>query len=234
MRLTSPAAFAAAVDAYRFDDVQLDEHALARLERSLADTGIVLVGEPHGVRETPAVLHALAQALGIRALAFEWSHEELDPFLEPPFDFAAMWRLPPTAELFCGDGRITPGHFALLRRLSPDAVIAYDRLDPEPAPPWPVRDRELAERLLEEWDGRTPLLVLTGAFHAQLSAADGEPMAAHLARTRPGLAPAMLTYAAGSCWSRGRTHDVSGPMPPAPVALRLPHATPADVPGQSS
>ena len=74
MQLTSPAAFAAAVDGYRFDDVQFDQHALARLERSLAGSGIVLVGEPHGVRETPAVLHALAQALGIRPLAFEWSH----------------------------------------------------------------------------------------------------------------------------------------------------------------
>jgi hypothetical protein len=235
LQLSSPAAFAAAVDGYRFADVPLDPRAIARLRRSLDDTGLVVVGEPHGVRETPAVLRALARELGTRALAFEWSHEEVDGrLLRPPFDFDALWRLPPSAEFFCGDGRITPGHFALLRSLEPDAVIAYDRLDPEPPPPWQVRDRELAERLLAEWDGRTPLLVLTGAFHARLSADDGDPLAAHLARARPGLAPAMLHYERGSCWSRGRAYDVSGPMPASPVALRLPEATPADVPGQSS
>jgi hypothetical protein len=230
LRLTSPAAFAAAVDAYAFEDVALDADAIARLGRSLARAGLVVVGEPHGVRETPAVLYALARTLGIRALAFEWSHEEMDGRL----DIDALWRLSPTAEFFGGDGRITPGHFALVRRLRPDAVIAYDRLDPEPAPEWPARDREMAERLLREWDGETPLLVLTGAFHAQLAAKDGMPLAAHLARARPGLEPAMLSYADGECWSRGRTHDVSAPMPDAPIVLRLARATPADVPGHSS
>jgi hypothetical protein len=53
-------------------------------------------------------------------------------------------------------------------------------------------------------------------------------MAAHLAEARPGLTPAMLDYARGTCWSRGE-HDVSGPMPDAPIAFRLPAATPAVV-----
>ena len=111
----------------------------------------------------------------------------------------------------------------------------YDRLDPDPPPDdWRMRGREPAQRLLAEWDGRTPLIALTGAFHAQTRTTGGTTMADHLARRRPGLRPAMLDYATGSCWSRGELHDVSGPMPDAPIVLRLPEATPAVVPGRAA
>ena len=59
----------------------------------------------------------------------------------------------------------------------------------------------------------------------------GLPMAGYLARELPGLSPAMLQYAGGRCWSRGELHDVSGPMPEAPIVIRLGEATPAVVPG---
>lgn len=202
---------------------------------------MLLVGEPHGVSETPGVLYALATAVGARAVAFEWSHEELDAVVQEfvlggTLDLERLWSLPASAEFFCGDGRITAGHFALLERLRAegrlDRAIAFDRLDPDPPPAdWQVRDRALAERLLGEWDGRTRLLVLAGGFHAQLGAEDGETMATHLARRLPRLAPAMIDYAAGRCWSRGRAHELAGAMPSAPIVLRVPRATPAVVPG---
>lgn len=113
-------------------------------------------------------------------------------------------------------------------------MIVFDRLDPAPPPDdWQVRDREMAERLLAEWDDRLPLLVLTGAFHAQPQA-EGETMTTHLARERTGLQPAMLDYASGYCWSRGELHNVPGPMPDAPITLRVLEATPAVVPGPAS
>ena len=150
-----------------------------------------------------------------------------------------LWRLPASAEFFCGDGRIAAGHFALLQRLYGgegrlDQVVVFDRLDRELSVDLEaqvcVRDREMAERILTEWDRRLPLLVLTGAFHAQLTAQEGAPMAAHLARELVGLQPLMLDYASGHCWSRGQLHDVSGPMPEAPIKLRLPEASPCDRP----
>src|SRR5918994_600482 len=93
--------------------------------------------------------------------------------------------------------------FARLRRLRQegrlDQVIAFDRLDPEPAPDdWQLRD-EMAERLLALRDEGAPLLVLSGAFHARLDVAEGTTMAAHLARALPGLGPAMPDYAEGHC-----------------------------------
>jgi hypothetical protein len=227
------AEFAAAVREYRFDSQSFEPDQLAQAAVSLERAGLLVVGEPHGVRETPGVLHALAEALDTRALALEWTHEEVDDQLQAfvsgeAFDFDLLWTLPPTSDFFAGDGRVTAGHFALLERLREEGrleqAIGFDRLDPVPTPEWQVRDRELAGRLLAEWNG-TRILALTGAFHAQL-----EPgtMAAHLAEARPGLTPAMLDYARGTCWSRGE-HDVSGPMPDAPIAFRLPAATPAVV-----
>ena len=226
MRAASTEAFAAAVDAYRFDDVRLAREALELAEATLAESGLLLAGEPHGVHETPRVLYALAVALGTRALALEWSHEEMEAPLQAfrrdgRFELERLWALPASAEFFCGDGRITAGHFALLRRLRNEGrleqVIAFDRIDPDPVPEWQVRDRELAERLLREWDRRLPLLAVTGAFHARLDTP--ETMAAKLAEEIPGLGPAMLVYEDGSA------------IPPAPIVLRLPAATPAVVPG---
>ncbi len=105
---------------------------------------MLVVGEFHGVRETPGVLYSLASACKTRAVAFEWSHEEMNESVQDfvrsgSFDFDRLWALPTGAEFFSGDGRITAGHFALLKRLRDegrlDQVIAFDRLDPEPEPP---------------------------------------------------------------------------------------------------
>jgi hypothetical protein len=240
--VSSPAQFAVAVAEHPFGEFPFEPAELQSAARSLAAAGLLLVGEPHGVRETPSVLYALATALGTRAVALEWSHEEMEEPLQAfmragSFDFEHLWALPASAEFFCGDGRVGAGHFALLQRLRRegrlDRVIAFDRLDlgrGDGARQAEVRERDLAARLLAVWDRRLPLLVLTGAFHAQLHAPAGAPMAARLARELAGLQPAMLQYAGGRCWSRG-LHDLSGPMPEAPITFRVSEATPAVVPG---
>ena len=241
MVVSSPGAFADGVRAYRFSEFEFDGDGVALARASLKQAGMLVVGEVHGVAATPAVLYSLAVRLDTRAVAFEWSHEEMDEPVQHfarggSFDFHRLWSLPESAEFFCGDGRITTGHFALLKRLRDEGrleqAIVFDRLDPEPPPDdWRVRDREMAERLLAVWDERLPLLVLTGCFHAQIEGADGPTMAAHLACQRPGLLPAMIEYGGGRCWSRGELRDVLAPMPPAPVRLRVPEAKPAVVPG---
>ena len=241
--VSSPSEFARAVAGYSLPDVILDADVVAMARASIADSGLLVVGEQHGIYETPSVLHALAQVLGTRAIAFEWSFEEVDEPLQGflragEFDFDRLWSLPGSAEFFCGDGRFAAGFFRLLQRLRGegrlDQIIAYDRLDPEPAPvDWRPRDREMASRLLAEWDDRLSLLVLTGAFHAQLEPAESDTMAAHLARARPGLQAAMLSYTSGQCWWRGEVRDVSPTVPESSITIRLPTATPAVVPGWS-
>jgi len=235
----SPADFRAAIEAHRLDPPALAADALEHALAAVRESGMLVVGEPHGVRETPGVLYSLTTALDTHAVAFEWSHEEMDPVVQElvrsgSLGLEALWSLGDSAEFFCGDGRITAGHFALLQRLRDEdrlgQVILFDRLDPEPAPPdWQVRDRQMAERLLQQWNRRDSLLVLVGAFHAQLDVEEGVTMTMHVAGEVP-LRPAMIEYAEGRCWSRGHLHDVGGPMPSAPIAFRLPTATPAVVP----
>lgn len=242
MIASSAAAFADAIAAHSLDGAVVDGPTLAAARAAVDATAMLVVGEPHGARETPGALYALARATGARALALEWSHEEMEDVVQQfvgsgTLDLDALCSLPPTAELFCGDGRITAGHFALLLRLRVEGrlgqVILFDRLDPEPPlPDWQVRDRQMADRLLTRWDGQTRLLALTGAFHARLDADNGQTMAMCLARRLPGLQVAMIDYATGSCWSRGALHDVAEPSPPAAITVSLPVATPAVVLGR--
>jgi hypothetical protein len=65
----TPAAFRSAVEAYPFGEAAV---RVARRE-------LLLVGDAHGLHASrePAVLYEIVQALGARALAFEWSHDEL-------------------------------------------------------------------------------------------------------------------------------------------------------------
>ena len=243
MVVSSPSEFARAVEAHPLTDVSLDDDAVARARAAVGDTGLLVVGEQHGIHETPNVLYTLARALDTRAIAFEWSFEEMDDpvqdFLRTgAFDFDRLWALPSSAEFFCGDGRFAAGYLRLLQQLRSegrlDQIIAYDRLDSEPPPTdWGLRDREMAERLLNEWDDTLPLLVLTGAFHARLGRAEGETMAAHLALARPCLQTAMVSYASGQCWWRGEICDVSPAVPDSSITIRIPVATPAIVPGPS-
>jgi hypothetical protein len=163
---STPAAFRAAIDAY-----ELDAPPVAVPAQSL-----LLIGEAHGASSRmPAVLDRIAHALGATAFAFEWSHEELDPLLTAltatgVFDLDALWALPPDSEVFSGDGRFTAGHVALLERLWRTGrlaqVIAVDRLDPDPRVSWRERDRDMAARLLEQWDVSQRLLAVVGAAHA--------------------------------------------------------------------
>lgn len=240
MVASSPDQFAAAVRAHVLAQVALDRDALYRLRTAVPDTGrLVVVGEPHGARETPSVLYALLTELGIRTIALEWSHEEMDDvtrsFLESgTFDCDRLWSLPAAAEFFCGDGRITVGHFALLQRLHDeerlDRVIHFDRLDPEPEPAdWRVRDREMAERLLADWGGRGPALAVAGAFHAQL---EQQGTMAHVLASQAPVCCAMIEYAGGRVWSRGAAHELRGTFPSTAVGIRLPEASPAVVPAK--
>ncbi len=235
----SPAAFAAAIRAHVLDTVALDAGSVERIRAPLAGGGVLLVGEPHGVRETPSVLYALANALDVGTIAFEWSHDEVDDVVQSfvrtgTLDLERLWSLPEPAEALCGDGRVTAGHFALLRRLREegrlDGVILFDRLDPEPPlDDWRVRDREMAERLLEEWNRKGVVLAAAGALHAQVELRG--TFAHELAQTVP-VHTAVIAYAAGSYWSRGVEHELPGTIPDAETRLPVASATPAVVPGR--
>lgn len=58
MVVVSPSEFATAVARHPFADLTFEPEVLRRAAGTLADAGLLLVGEPHGVCETPGVLGA--------------------------------------------------------------------------------------------------------------------------------------------------------------------------------
>ena len=52
--------------------VAVDEDAEVAMSASLDSTGLLLLGEVHGVRQTPRVIAALVELLDVHTVALEW------------------------------------------------------------------------------------------------------------------------------------------------------------------
>ncbi|MGP3959226.1 hypothetical protein ACTWPT_24785 [Nonomuraea sp. 3N208] len=168
--------------------------ALDRARRSLDEAGLLLLGEVHGVRENPLVILGLMRLLGLTNLALEWP-ENLKPQLDLYLADASgldhpLWWL--------GDGRVTAGHLAVLRRIDGLRVTLFDggsHIDD-----WSQRDAAMAERVLAAQV--EPALVVAGNAHALTSPTDlGMPMGACLAAARPALESVRVEYGAGSFYN---------------------------------
>jgi hypothetical protein len=229
--------FSRAVDRFEIVEAPLEwePEAEERCRRSLEETGLLLFGETHGIAELPGLLLAVLRRLDVRGLALEWP-PDLRALVER---FLADGRLEPLPgpQFFTGDGRITAGHFALLRVLRPSPLVLFD----EPTGPtdWSGRDFVMAKRFLADWDGASPTLLVAGNLHAELVPhRHGWPLGYHLAQARPGVASIRLDPRSGSFWNLG-VRWIAGPPGAGPgrlgvdrdrLVLELPHATPAAVP----
>lgn len=222
--------FERAASAYRLDGVDVPDEVAAAGGASLDATGLFLVGELHGVEQTPRAVFALARRLKVDSLAFEWSWDQFDPVVaRRRVDTEALWSLPPDAEAFSGDGRFTAGHVRLLEAMSGDLVqvLCADVLVSETAE---AREEEMAARLL---NGRVPggrMIAVLGADHATREPA-GAVMGAGalLARDLPPLATCLLAPTGGSVWYRGE-RSVRLPGARFDVELPIGPARPAVVP----
>jgi hypothetical protein len=111
--LASLAEFRQAVSDFPVEELEVDAEpaAQAEAEQSLAESGFLLLGEVHGVRENPLIIAALLRAFGLTRLALEWP-AELAPVISA---FLTGEALADDPQLWSGDGRITAGHLAVLR-----------------------------------------------------------------------------------------------------------------------
>jgi len=85
--------------------------ALEAASESLNRSGLLLLGEVPGVRQNALAVRALMAALDVTRLALEWP-AGLSRALS---EFFLDGQVPDHPLLWGGDGRITVGHFALLR-----------------------------------------------------------------------------------------------------------------------
>lgn len=230
--VTTLAELRQAVSEFEITDLSLacDEDALAVARCSLDESGLLLLGEVHGVRENPLIVRSLLRELGLRSLALEWEEDlagVVEPFLggEPLADDPEL--------MWFGDGRITAGHLAVLRELrvaSPlDLTLFNGTLNAELTPDgelvwdWSQHDREMADRVLAAAVPGQRTLVVAGNAHTPTAPHDlGTPMGAHLRASRTGVRDIRIAYGGGYFYNNGSCRfGPSSPSSPPGARLRL-------------
>jgi hypothetical protein len=171
-------------------DLQIEPEALAQARRSLEESGLLLLGEIHGIRQNPLVIRALMRALGLGRLALEWPVELTAPLNA----FLTNGTLADRPLWWIGDGRISAGHLAVLAAPGRPAVTLFDAMS-YVGLGRSGRDAAMAERILA-----IPGPVLVAAGNAQTSPTKtelGTPMGAHLAAARTGVRAVQIRYGTG-------------------------------------
>jgi hypothetical protein len=177
-------------------DVELDPVAVATAQRSVEESGLLLLGEVHGVRENPLLARALMRAFGLRQLALEWP-EDLTPVIEA---FQATGTLQDHGLLWAGDGRVTAGHLAVLAERGTAGPVPVTLFDATigAGSSWSDRDEAMAGRILAAAAPGTRTLVVAGNAHTPTVATElGVPMGAWLAQKRPGVQDIRINYRSG-------------------------------------
>lgn len=199
-------------------DLVLEPAAAAAARRSVAESGLLLLGEVHGVRENPLLARALMQAFGLTGLALEW-HEDLAPLVEA---FVATGTLADHWLLWPGDGRITAGHLAVLAERAasgPLEVILFDGTIGATWS-WSQRDEAMAARILVAAPAGTTVLAVAGNAHTPTGPTQlGIPMGTWLARRRPGVREIRINYGGGHYYNTQQCRF--SPRQPQPRQIRL-------------
>jgi hypothetical protein len=176
-------------------ELEAEPSAAGAARRSLDDSGLLLLGEVHGVRENPLLIRALMQMLGLTSLALEWP-DDLAPAVAA---FLAGETLADHPMLWSGDGRITAGHLAVLAERAAAGPLELTLFDGaiEAGWSWSQRDEAMAARILAAAAGNRTLAV-AGNAHTPVSPTElGVPMGACLARRRPGVREIRINYGGG-------------------------------------
>jgi hypothetical protein len=220
-------------------DVTVEHAALGAAQRSLEDSGLLLLGEVHGVRENPLIALALMNELNMTGLALEWP-SELAPLVSA---FLADGRLPDNPMLWGGDGRITAGHLAVMRELVRTGRLENLTLfDGWSDVGWSLREASMSERILMADLPDRGTLVVAGNMHTPMTETTlGLPLGARLAAKRPGVREVQIRYGSGGFYNARprkfkshfsfrrhvRLHTEHGQL-----VFELPVAAEADVPHQ--
>jgi hypothetical protein len=191
-------------------ELPLEESAVDAARRSLDESGLLLLGEVHGVRENPLIILGLMRGLGLTRLALEWPADlapQLHAYLSQgtPLDHPLWW---------LGDGRVTAGHFAVLRALGPITITLFD--SGMFTGDWSQRDAEMARLVLAAGGG--PKLVVAGNAHTPTHPSElGLPMGACLATARAAVRDVRIDYGTGGFYNCEH-RQLRGPS--SPLGLR--------------
>lgn len=199
--IASLEAFQRGVYEFDIDTFQLDIEpaALDAARRSLDESGLLLLGEVHGVRQNALIARELMTALDITGLALEWPAglaSAISGFFEDG-------QVPDHPLLWGGDGRITAGHFAMLwERFSAGRLLALTLFDGVNEVGWSRREAAMAERILTAQAPGVRTLVIAGSAHTALAPTGlGIPLGARLAEQRSGVREVQVRYGNGGYYN---------------------------------
>jgi len=200
--------FRQAVEGYDLQEIEtdFDEFAVNSLRQQLAETQAFILGEMHGVKENPDVIYTLFKKFGFNNIALEWSSRELGEFIQ---EFLANDNLNFEDIKDSRDGRITAGHFILLKKLKEegllDKIILFDHdIDPNIRRDTSENERDLAmsQNVLNGL-GEGNTLIIAGNWHTQVKPVtepDGtikHPMGEHIKNSIPNIPFGNIMYQKG-------------------------------------
>jgi hypothetical protein len=199
--IASLEAFQRGVHEFDIANFQLDIEpaALDAARRSLDESGLLLLGEVHGVRENALIARELMTALDITGLALEWPAGLASAIGE----FFEDGQVPDHPLLWGGDGRITAGHFAMLwERFSAGRLLALTLFDGVNEVGWSRREAAMAERILTAQGPAARTLVIAGSAHTALAPTGlGIPLGARLGEQRSGVREVQIKYGNGGYYN---------------------------------
>ncbi len=143
-------------------DTDFEIDGVNNLTKLIDETKLLILGEVHGVKENADIIYTLYKKFGFQNLALEWSEslqEFTDNYLRTnEIDFDLIKDSP--------DGRITPGHFALLKQLKKEGILdSVLCIDQAKFSAVKDRDQKMAENVLtNKNEGKT--MVVVGNLHS--------------------------------------------------------------------
>ena len=200
--IASLEAFEGAAARFEITELKLmiEPSAGAAVRRSLDQSGLLLLGEVHGVRENPLIIRALMQAFGLSGLALEWPGDLMGVISA----FVAGGMLSDHPLLWLGDGRITAGHLAVLRERARAGQLDLALFDGITGADWSwsQRDEAMANQILAGATAASGTLAVAGNAHTPTSPTSrGIPLGACLSRQRPGVLDIRISYGRGGYYN---------------------------------
>ncbi|HEC94036.1 MAG TPA: hypothetical protein ENI56_01515 [Candidatus Kaiserbacteria bacterium] len=188
-------------------DTEFDEKSAKSLVSEIGVAKLLLLGETHGVKENVDIIYTLFKKFGFNKLAFEWNKELQDTaenFLQTgELDFEAIKD--------SSDGRITAGHFALLKKLQDEgslkALVCFD--SETPFVDWDTQNASMAKNIITNLaDGTT--LVVAGNLHTQVEPitfddekGEHHPMGENVKKQIPDVPSGKIKYLTGQFHNYG-------------------------------
>lgn len=196
--------FLEAVDNFVVEEIEAEfnKDDLHSFSEQLRKGKLFILGEMHGVLENPNVIYTLIKKFGFKNLGLEWSElfkDLVQDFLKDGvLDFEVINKS-------C-DGRITAGHFALLKKLHSENLIDKSTFFDETtwSGSWDLRDAKMAQNILLELSN-IPMIAVAGKLHTGLKAIqleedstdENHPMGEQIRKQIPDVVSGRIEYMSG-------------------------------------